>query len=446
MDGMDYEVREANRRTPSSSIRGRSSANNHEAVASPDGNDTVFSSSTTSSNYHSYIQSPRPLRDGATMPVERFFAGGNIAMSPSPASRIIYPAEGISSDTSSGRNNAAYVGGGVPPPSISKFIALSPKKLPRAAAGVVAGGGGRDSTHSPHTVSSHSVSANSSSSGSENLMKKPLKFVAYTNREERESPFDEPPIAGAAGNRDAANIESSSNSHHHAASLIKPRISKVGNPRQNRPPMIQKPPGNNKPPQSPRKQDIRLSGARTPTRTPPPSSYYKDIHLNSGANTPCSPPVIVDGPNANVLCGDLAMKPKRPSVVRGSSSAAAAALGGSVVSRGMFLIPPSSSYRSQHHPHIPPRPSATVPGGSSASLGSSFRDSLTVMGGTGANNGSQEIVFTANNLSATEEKTASIVSPENKQGGSSFMAESAKLKDERQNVAGDISAVVSPEK
>ena len=420
VDGMDYEVREANRR--SFSMRGRSNigsgigdvGNRHEAIGSPsDGNETVFSSSTTSSNYHSYLQSPRPLREGATMPVERFFAGGNVAMS--PMAREVYPV---------GESSTASLMSMAGAPNI---ISLSPKKISRISAGSGSSSSGnhshRDAAHSPHTVSSHSVSANSSSSGSEALMKKPLKFVAYANREERESPFDEPPIASGI---------SSINRGHHTASLIKPRISKVGtNPQQrHRPPMIQHrasatPYNNNnpqssntKPPQSPRKQDVayalRLSGARTPTRTPPPSSY-RDMLQSSGANTPCSPPVIVDGPT-NVLCGDLSMKPKRPCVVR-RSSAPVGASGG----RGMILIPPSgASYRSHlTHPHIPPRPTPA------SSMSSPSRDNLTVMttgiGVNDADDGAQEIVLTSTTSGVSTSSmeggaTAStLISPDNRQ-------------------------------
>lgn len=97
------------------------------------------------------MQSPRPLREGATMPVERFFAGGNVAMSPNPQ-HTVYP----------GSNTSGA-------PTISKFITLSPNKLSRIANASTPGG----DTSSPHTISSNSVSANSSSSSE---TKKPLKF------------------------------------------------------------------------------------------------------------------------------------------------------------------------------------------------------------------------------------------------------------------------------
>ena len=148
------------------------------AGSGPDGNDTVFSSSTTSSNYHAYLSSPRPLRDGATMPVERFFAGGNVTMSPSQL-RVVYPADHYGQHHGTLTNS--MVDGA---PTISKFIALSPKKLSRIGGGFGISGSSmsRDATHSPHTVSSNSISNNSSSSGE--TTKKPLKFVAYEIREE----------------------------------------------------------------------------------------------------------------------------------------------------------------------------------------------------------------------------------------------------------------------
>lgn len=327
VDGADVEVREANRKSISLRVPRAGSVNsesNQEVTAGLDGNDTVFTSSTTSSNYQAYLSSPRPLRDGATngMPVDRFFVGGNVAMSPSPHQR------GRVDQSPLGSNTTTMA------PTISKFIALSPKKSTMSRIGAASGMNLRDATHSPHTVSSNSVSANSTSSTD---TKKPLKFVAYEVREEHDtgSPYDEPP----------------------PSSMIKPRIFNAlrhhtisQQDSQRRPPIVQRTSvagyDPRKPPQSPRKQDYgRLaSGARTPTRTPPPSSAYKEA-VGSGANTPCSPPVIVDGPN--VLVGDPNTKPKRPHVMRRSGGAA----------RGIFLIPPSatSMSRSSHPPPIPPQ-------------------------------------------------------------------------------------------
>ena len=305
VDSTDYEIREANRR---SGIRGRivggethTNNNNQEVVSGHDGNETVLSSSTTSSNYH--MASPtKTLRDGATMPAREFFAGGNVAMSPSPQRGMNYP---MSGGASVGDNNRS------PSPGISKF--LSPKKLTRIGASGMSNSTSSSAskgTHSPHTVSSASVSANSSSS--ENL-KKPLQFVTY----EKESPFDEPPDSYAAAGGGVGETPASPTS---GASLIKPRISKVVNSAmRHRPPMI--------PPHSPRKPEASTTmlygRARTPTRTPPPSSHRETAA--SGANTPCSPPVIIDHCDLNTT------KTTKPFVVRRSSSD-----GGS--GRGIFLV------------------------------------------------------------------------------------------------------------
>jgi len=124
-----------------------------------------------------------------------------------------------------------------------------------------------------------------------------------------------------------------------------------GQQQQRRPPMIQRPLVSimQKPPQSPRKQDtntVPYGRSRTPTRTPPPS-WYNNAMNSSGANTPCSPPVIFDGPsNAAALCGgDSSMTPTRPYVVRRSAD-----LGISNGARGgMILVHPASSYRPQQH-------------------------------------------------------------------------------------------------
>ena len=291
-------------------------------------------------------------------------------------------------------------------------------------------------THSPHTVSSNSVSANSSSSGSET--KKPLKFVAYEIREERESPFDEPrdevkydsssryAAAGGGAGAVVSNRGSPSNS---SSSLIKPRIFNP-NTSQRRPPMIQRAGNPQKPPQSPRKPDTMLSvgRARTPTRTPPPSSYRE--MPSSGANTPCSPPVIVDGPsNAAVLCsGDLNTKPTRPFVVRRSISHGSGSGG-----PGMFLITPTaaaSSIRPQHHPPIPPQPRP-----SSAAISSSLRDNMTVVGEEDSavmDDGKHEVVMVSPEMSTYQSTPRrSIFSKEEK----------GQVGDSTKNVA-----VVSPEK
>ena len=344
---VDHEVRDANRRSVRGGCTGVSSGasisgdgeetNNQEVMVGPDGNDTVFSSSTSSSNYHGCFSSPRPLRDGATMPVDRFFAGGNVTMSPSPPrgeGSAVYPAS-----AGGGAESAAAGASSLSAPSISKFFC--PKNFPRINT--------RDGTHSPHTVSSNSVSANSSTSGSE--AKKPLQFVAYQIREEMESPFDEPPVTAYAAVVGANGVRETSNA---CSPLLKPRITKVGGgssqqQQRRRPPMIQRPLVSiiQKPPQSPRKQDtntVPYGRSRTPTRTPPPS-WYNYAMNSSGANTPCSPPVIIDGPsNAAALCGgDSSMTPTRPYVVRRSAD-----LGISNVAReGMILVHPASSYRPQ---------------------------------------------------------------------------------------------------
>ena len=299
----DNEVRDANRRPfpgrvgSIASDTGVDNENNQEVVVGPDGSETVFSSSTASSTAWPYVSSPRALRDGATMPVERFFAGGNVTMSPSPqqaADTIAYPDEimeggDIKDDDTllSGRTPSA--------PIISKL--LIPKKLSKKSSdGTV--GSARESTHSPHTVSSNSVSANSSSSSE---TKKPLKFVAYEFREKRESPFDEPPISGYDGESSEGGEAATGVRTDACIALIKPRISKLGGSTSHRPPMIQRPSASIpvKPLQSPRRTALFHGRARTPTRTPPPSSASLSSNAvpRSGSSTPSSPPVIIDGPS-----------------------------------------------------------------------------------------------------------------------------------------------------
>lgn len=298
---MDSEVREANRRSirgwrrcvGSSGTNGTGGSIAGDETINQDvilGNETALSSSTTSSKYHTYYSSPRPLRDGATLPVDRFFAGGNVPMSPSP------PREEFAA-------GATHTTTMPTTPSTSKF--LCPQTLSRTSI--------RDSTHSPHTISSASVSA-TSSSGSET--KRPLQFVAYQIREERESPFDEPPgyshiiTYATVGSGTCGASDDMSNA---CPPLIKPRIFKndsSNQQNQSRPPMIQRLSA------VVTQQQLtspRYGRSRTPTRTPPPSSSMP----SSAANTPSSPPVIIDGPsNVEELVGDGNMKLVQPTLSR----------------------------------------------------------------------------------------------------------------------------------
>lgn len=286
----DYEVREANRPALNSSSSYR---NREELEVEHDGNATVFSSSTTSSHMYSYINSPRPLREGATIPVERYFAGGNVVMSPTK----------------------------------------------------------RDGTHSPHTVSSASVS-NTSSSGSDSHT--PLKFVAYANARQNNHTAEErePP-----------------------ANIIQPRIQNPLPPRSNHNF------ANNylsKPPRSPDRLETLINN--NPNSTPmrcrtPPTRNHEMYCNNSGANTPCSPPVIVD--QDTVIKRNLENKSGtvRPNVVRGHSRVRGK-------SSSLILIPPSGS------------PSNPVRTQMSQAIESPIRNNLTVVVGESANDGAQE-VFTA---------------------------------------------------
>jgi len=381
VDSTNYEIREANRR---SGIRVRTlGGDSHEVMSGHDGSDTVFSSSTTSSNYHT--SSPRKLRDGATMPVDRFFAGGNVAMSPSPQRYT------MSSAASSGDGSSRAS------PGISRFLS-SPKTLTRiGASGMSSSTSSSKDTNSPQTVSSNSV-ANSSSSGSE--AKKPLQFVAYeTVREEGESPFDEEPLDSKDGGADERETSPSNTK----SSLIKPRISNVI--RSSRRPPLGSP---QKPPQSPRLKPSSLSygRARTPTRTPPPSSYRE----TGGASTPCSPPAIID----NLALGDLSLKTTKPLVLRRSSSVPQSSSG-----EPMLLINPGSPGRRESPwPHrraqhqVPPRPPQT----------NRLRTEMTVVG---EEDGAQEVTMVSPTSSSQLQKksemddtndkgdsTIAVVSPE----------------------------------
>ena len=303
VDGADSEVRNANRCPTRRSIgcgtdklRGTiAGTSSIESTIDADGNATVFSSSTGTSAYNAHsIASPRP---GASMAPQSLFPSGNVAWSPNSATRVQSCQSTVTADS------AATSATG-----LSRFISLSPKSVSKK---VSLGGGGREGTHSPHTTSS-----NSTSSGSDK--QKPLRFVEYgvQTDEERESPFDEPPVA-AKLDFDGSREERESVRGSTRGALIKPRISR----NHMRPPIQSR--NGNKPPQSPRKQD--RSGARTPS-TPPPGVYR-----TSGATTPSSPPVIVCGPGELTASGIDSRA--RPSVVRHTPG---------VGPKTMILIPPTS--------------------------------------------------------------------------------------------------------
>ena len=315
VDGVDYEVKEANRQ--SMSIRRSLEAGMHntiegssqEIAIDADGAATVFSSSTSSSAYHSYfLPSPRPLRDGATMMADQFFPSGNVAWSPSPAARAQSSQSTATVDSVSG---------------ISRFLTLSPKPGRKSAIGT----SGQEAMNSPHTISSNSC-ATSTSSGSDT--KKPLKFVEYPGMqtEEGESSLDGPPVGSSDGGGRVSEPGLHFNSSIYSLStVIKPRIFIKGHACASRPP-IQARASTNKPSQSPRKQDPRLSGTRTSTRSPPPSVYH-----DSGSTTPLSPPAIIDG--LNVIVEGVHSRgriSKRPIVVRHTPSGPK-----------MFLVPPSGA-------------------------------------------------------------------------------------------------------
>lgn len=221
----DYEVRETNRHSSKPQ-------NIEEVVVDMDGNATVHSSSTSSSNYH-YVHSPK-IREGA-MPGERFFAA-------TPAN-ITGEEENVLNISSHHKSENRDI-------MDQLMERFPPSELTHR-------------THSPHTVSSASIS-NTSSSGSET--KKPLKFVAIKKGDKQGS--------GKRGK-----------------GIIKPRIYKSDE--SSKPPK-QTLTSYQKPPQSPCKDGGIRGGARTPTRTPPPRSEYG--LLLDRASTPCSPPVIMDGP------------------------------------------------------------------------------------------------------------------------------------------------------
>ena len=293
----DYEVRETNRRSSKISIR-------EEVVVDLDGNATVHSSSTSSSNYH--VHSPK-IREGA-MPGERFFAATPTAGELNICNVSLTPNKSGNRD----------------------IMEQLMQRFPPGASSL-------SRTHSPHTVSSASVS-NTSSSGSET--KKPLKFVAIKK----------------------------------AGAIIKPRIS-----RGERPPVTQTVFSSSyqKPPQSPRKDIIR-SGARTPTHTPPPAR-----ECGSGANTPSSPPVIVDGPN--IMRGNWNYREgtSRPYGVRRESE------------RGMILHPPTPELLYQPH--------------ELETVRSELTESVAVTVDEGANHGTREVVsFPHGSSLVTPEKRRTI--------------------------------------
>jgi len=216
----DREVREvmeatriANRQRTRSSTGARPAGTGH--APSVDGSASIHSASTGGSSsahpraYMNLAASPGPLREGASLPVDRFFQGvsagvGQIALTHSS-----------SSNTSSAQTRGSGGSGQSVASNVSGLQGTPPSAARRSAAGPVhaASSARAGANGSPTTVSSQSA-ANTTSSSSTGSEQPPPRFVSYLDRKTPEGAVlvktASPPRRSAAGGAAAriAQVES----------------------------------------------------------------------------------------------------------------------------------------------------------------------------------------------------------------------------------------------
>jgi len=270
-------------------------------VVDTDGTVSIHSFSTSSTNPNSYLAlppSPASLRNGANLPVDRFFAGTRMPFTFSPGSNL----------SSLGLGSVAASNGTIP----EQAAAYLNSKKPAAQGNATSG------TGSPATVSSSSLAHTTSPNS---IGEEPPRFVSYLER-----PPSSPAVAVRAGRfarlRMRANVklekeeeeesplvECSSHDWEEATQSERtcdsPKSTQPGTKRETLKKKWIK--LKLKPPRSPVKMESRRSGApstnsgrddsnygsRSPICTPPPQSVLISPFSNS-ANTPRSPLPILD--------------------------------------------------------------------------------------------------------------------------------------------------------
>jgi hypothetical protein len=248
---------------------------------------SVHSSSTGSTNTHGYVAlagSPAPLRDGASLPVDRFFMQSSIPVRHS-----------TSTNSGSTRSNGSATG---PTSGASKAsdTSTSPSKKTPHGLG------------SPATVSSEMAHTNSSSSSG---AEEPPKFVSYLDRETNKNPL--PPVDDDEERASPAEIVGYSEMVFEAATstpgqkaqqpaLIRP-LQKRDQGRGDRSGRSR-----SRPPLSP------IKGLRTPT-TPPP------LMAAVGGPDSASPAYYQLSPPRNIIDHRMGAGLSKPYVLRSSARA-----------------------------------------------------------------------------------------------------------------------------
>lgn len=361
-----------------------------------DGSASVHSSSTASTNTNAYLalaSSPAPLRDGANLPVERFF--GETSMSTSIP--ITYSTSSNTTSTISGGTHGAtgVASCGSGQTGMAEGALSSNKRVGGATA-------------SPTTVSSASA-ANTSSSSSNS--EEPPRFVSYLDRQPAgiPTPARTPPRVAtriSSGHRseigDICEDRDSPAEIVGYSRLIFEEAASTSEPPSQHPKPIRPVRKREKlkkrfmklktkPPRSP----VKMGGASTPTSTPPPTITHslggttlssESSSASSSAHHQISPPRhIIDphGPNS----AEHPIRPglSRPHVLRSTSGGGPGNAPGS-----MILIPPTSSAAERGFSS----PDAVV-------MSSPLLGNMTHIVGGGADEGAQE-VFTAPPLSSAE--------------------------------------------
>jgi hypothetical protein len=238
-----------------------------------DGESSVHSASTTSTNTYGYLAltgSPAPLRDGASLPTDRFFTQSRIPVAHSSSSN----SGGSSSSGSGGARCVNTSGSSIAPADASQASSSVPSKK---------------SSCSPHTDSSVSA-ANTASSHS--IGEEPPKFVSYLDRQGSESTkLSRDGVMSTMSSQYTPERVGNENEDRESPAHIVGYLDVVFEEAQSqstnliRPVQQRDPKFASRPPLSP------VKGLRAPD-TPPPSSGRPDSY--SPAYQQLSPPNIVD--------------------------------------------------------------------------------------------------------------------------------------------------------
>ena len=264
----DREVMETNK-------AGRIMRRQQQYPGKSDGEASIHSASTTSTNTHGYLAltgSPASLRDGASLPVDRFFTQSGFP--------VAHSFSGNSGGSSSSGSRGAHGAN-------TSDVVIVPGDASLASSSVPS----KKSESSPRTDSSASAADTACSNSTD---EDPPKFVSYLDRQRSEST--------KLSHDGGISTMSSQHTYNRMANVIedrespaeivgysdlvfeeaKPQASRLIRPAQKRDQNFF-----SRPPRSP------IKGLRAPD-TPPPSTAYEGPDSDSPAYQQLSPPNIVD--------------------------------------------------------------------------------------------------------------------------------------------------------